>query len=155
MKDLKYICVQPDDQYYTWQVHMWLESLKNRGDIDKAIVLIFTPNLIVSRQGRGIFSILTLHAFSEGTFDSGLRAMSNSSLTGVSGNETGINSILSGSVSVIRTMVVTSPLGETNLTLSPLVIASFLASDPQISTEASGENLLSREDLELLEPVPK
>ena len=43
MKDLKYICVQPDDQYYTWQVHMWLESLKNRGDIDKAIVLIFTP----------------------------------------------------------------------------------------------------------------
>lgn len=44
MKDLKYICVQPDDQYYTWQVHMWLESLKNRGESDKAIVLIFTPN---------------------------------------------------------------------------------------------------------------
>jgi len=43
MKDLKYVCVQPDDQYYTWQVHMWLESLKNRGEIDKAIVLIFTP----------------------------------------------------------------------------------------------------------------
>lgn len=44
MKDIKYICVQPDDQYYTWQVHMWLESLKNRGESDKAIVLIFTPN---------------------------------------------------------------------------------------------------------------
>lgn len=43
MKDLKYVCVQPDDQYYTWQVHMWLESLKNRGEADKAIVLIFTP----------------------------------------------------------------------------------------------------------------
>lgn len=43
MKDLKYVCVQPDDQYYTWQVHMWLESLKNRGEVDKAIVLIFTP----------------------------------------------------------------------------------------------------------------
>ena len=43
MKDLKYICVQPDDQYYTWQVHMWLESLKKRGEVDKAIVLIFTP----------------------------------------------------------------------------------------------------------------
>ena len=44
MKDLKYVCVQPDDTYYTWQVHLWLESLKNRGDSDKAIVLIFTPN---------------------------------------------------------------------------------------------------------------
>jgi len=43
MKDLKYVCVQPDDQYYTWQVHMWLESLKNRGEVDKAVVLIFTP----------------------------------------------------------------------------------------------------------------
>jgi len=44
MKDLKYVCVQPDDSYYTWQVHMWLESLKNRGESDKAIVLIFIPN---------------------------------------------------------------------------------------------------------------
>ena len=44
MKDLKYVCVQPDDQYYTWQVHMWLESLRNRGESDKAIVLIFTPS---------------------------------------------------------------------------------------------------------------
>ena len=44
MKDLKYVCVQPDDTYYTWQVHLWLESLRNRGDSDKAIVLIFTPN---------------------------------------------------------------------------------------------------------------
>ena len=43
-KELKYVVVQPDDTYYTWQVHMWLESLKNRGDSDKAIVLIFTPN---------------------------------------------------------------------------------------------------------------
>ena len=43
-KELKYVAVQPDDQYYTWQVHMWLESLKNRGESDKAIVLIFTPN---------------------------------------------------------------------------------------------------------------
>jgi len=44
MKDLKYVCVQPDDSYYTWQVHMWLESLKNRNESDKAIVLIFIPN---------------------------------------------------------------------------------------------------------------
>lgn len=44
MKDLKFICVQPDDIYYTWQVHMWIESLKEIGYSNKAIVLIFTPN---------------------------------------------------------------------------------------------------------------
>ena len=43
MKDLNFICAQPDDTYYTWQVHLWLESLKNIGHVDKAIVLIFTP----------------------------------------------------------------------------------------------------------------
>lgn len=43
MKDLKFICVQPDDTYYTWQVHLWLESLKEIGKSDKAIVLVFTP----------------------------------------------------------------------------------------------------------------
>ncbi len=43
MKELKYICAQPDDTYYTWQVNLWLESLKERGDSDKAIVLIFIP----------------------------------------------------------------------------------------------------------------
>ena len=43
MKDLKYICAQPDDTYYTWQVHLWLESLRQRNESDKAIVLIFIP----------------------------------------------------------------------------------------------------------------
>jgi hypothetical protein len=43
MKELKFICVQPDDDYYTWQVHLWLESLRNIGHSDKAIVLIFIP----------------------------------------------------------------------------------------------------------------
>lgn len=43
MKQLKFICVQPDDQYYTWQVHMWLESLREIGQSDKAQVLVFTP----------------------------------------------------------------------------------------------------------------
>ena len=43
MKDLKFICAQPDDTYYTWQVHAWMESLKQLGHSDKAIVLIFTP----------------------------------------------------------------------------------------------------------------
>lgn len=44
MKELRYICAQPDDSYYTWQVHMWLESLRNRGESHKAIVLLFIPN---------------------------------------------------------------------------------------------------------------
>lgn len=43
MKDLKFICAQPDDTYYTWQVHTWLESLRNIGHSNKAIVLIFIP----------------------------------------------------------------------------------------------------------------
>ena len=44
MKDLKFICAQPDDTYYTWQVHAWLESLKALGHSDKAIVLVYTPS---------------------------------------------------------------------------------------------------------------
>lgn len=44
MKDLKFLCVQPDDHYYVWQVHTWLESLKNIGKSDKAIVIVFTPD---------------------------------------------------------------------------------------------------------------
>ena len=43
MKDLKFIQACPDDNYYTWQVHTWLESLRNIGKSDKAISLIFTP----------------------------------------------------------------------------------------------------------------
>ena len=42
-KELKFVTAQPDDTYYTWQVHMWLESLKKIGQVDKAIVLIYTP----------------------------------------------------------------------------------------------------------------
>jgi hypothetical protein len=43
MREFKFICAQPDDTYYTWQVHLWLESLRAIGHSDKAIVLIFTP----------------------------------------------------------------------------------------------------------------
>jgi len=43
MKDLRFICAQPDDTYYTWQVHAWVESLKKLGYSDKATVLIFIP----------------------------------------------------------------------------------------------------------------
>jgi hypothetical protein len=44
MKELKFLCAQPDDDYYLWQVHLWIESLKNIGHSDKAIVLVFTPS---------------------------------------------------------------------------------------------------------------
>lgn len=43
-KDLKFVCCQPDDTYYTWQVHLWLESLRKLGQSDKAVILIFIPN---------------------------------------------------------------------------------------------------------------
>ena len=43
MKDLRFISVQPDDTYFTWQVHLWLESLKEIGQSDKAIVLLYIP----------------------------------------------------------------------------------------------------------------
>jgi hypothetical protein len=43
MKELKFITICPDDTYYTWQVHLWLESLKNINQSDKAIILLFVP----------------------------------------------------------------------------------------------------------------
>ncbi len=43
MKDLRFICVQPDDVYYTWQVHAWIEGLKELGYSDRATVIVFTP----------------------------------------------------------------------------------------------------------------
>ncbi len=43
MKQLHFVCVQPDDTYFTWQVHLWLESLREQGNSDKAIVLLFVP----------------------------------------------------------------------------------------------------------------
>lgn len=43
MKDLKFIQACPDDTYYTWQVNLWMESLKEIGHSDKAINLIFSP----------------------------------------------------------------------------------------------------------------
>lgn len=43
MKELKFIQACPDDVYYTWQVHLWLESLRELGHSDKAVSLIFTP----------------------------------------------------------------------------------------------------------------
>jgi len=44
MRELAFVTVCPDDTYYTWQVHLWLESLREIGMSDKAVALIFTPN---------------------------------------------------------------------------------------------------------------
>ena len=44
MKDLKIVQSCPDDDYYLWQTHLWMESLKEKGLSHKAISLIFTPD---------------------------------------------------------------------------------------------------------------
>lgn len=42
-RELKIMCVQPDDFYFLWQVHLWIENLRNLGLSDKAVILVFTP----------------------------------------------------------------------------------------------------------------
>lgn len=42
-RELKFLTVCPDDTYYTWQVHLWLESLKKLNKSQDAIVLLFVP----------------------------------------------------------------------------------------------------------------
>src|SRR5690349_12742190 len=41
MKELQFIQACPDDDYYIWQVNLWLESITSKGY--KATSLIFTP----------------------------------------------------------------------------------------------------------------
>lgn len=43
MKELQFIQACPDDDYYLWQVNLWLESLRNIGHSQLATSLIFTP----------------------------------------------------------------------------------------------------------------
>ena len=66
MKDLKFICAQPDDTYYTWQVHLWLESLREIGHSDKAIVLIFIPSY--REQNKKWDQIISLYPEAEFNF---------------------------------------------------------------------------------------
>lgn len=42
-RELKFCTTMPTDTYFSWQVHLWLESLKNIGHSNKAIVLLFSP----------------------------------------------------------------------------------------------------------------
>lgn len=44
MKDVVYLTICPCDVYYTWQVNLWLESLRDLGLSEQAMVLVFTPN---------------------------------------------------------------------------------------------------------------
>jgi hypothetical protein len=44
MRDLVFMQCAPCDDYYWWQTHLWLESLKSIGKSNKAVSLIFTPN---------------------------------------------------------------------------------------------------------------
>lgn len=42
-KDFKFMTCCPDDTYFTWQVHLWLDNLKQINQSENAIVLIFIP----------------------------------------------------------------------------------------------------------------
>jgi len=64
--------------------------------------------------------------------------MSNSSLTGISEKEMGMNSNPSAVVSVILAIAVTSLVGDVTLTLSLGAMPRRLASYSLISTNASG-----------------
>lgn len=66
MKELRFICCQPDDTYYTWQVHLWLESLKEIGHSDKATVLVFIPNY--REQNKKWDQIISLYPEAEFKF---------------------------------------------------------------------------------------
>ena len=71
------------------------------------------------------------------------------------GNAMQLKSIPAGNVSVTLTVVVTSPAGETALTISPSLYPRCLASFSLISIQVCGENFFSRDALELLIPLPK
>lgn len=43
MRELAYVCAQPTDKYFVWQVGMWLQSLTNIGEVNKAHVLLYNP----------------------------------------------------------------------------------------------------------------
>lgn len=42
-RELKFMTCCPDDTYFTWQVHLWLDNLKQMGQSENAVVLIFIP----------------------------------------------------------------------------------------------------------------
>ena len=85
MRDAKFICCQPDDNYYIWQVHMWLESLRNLNLSHKAIVLIFVPNF--REQNKNWQKIINLYPEAEFYFQK---------------DENNINNLISLYIPIIR-----------------------------------------------------
>jgi len=67
MRDLRFVTVHPDDNYFTWQCHLWLESLRNIGQSNKAVVLIFTPKYREQNKER-FKKIIDLYPESEFAF---------------------------------------------------------------------------------------
>lgn len=69
MRDLKFIQACPSDIYYTWQVHLWLESLKEIGHSDKAISVIFTPkgreNRVKWKQIEDLYPEAEFHFYAD------------------------------------------------------------------------------------------
>jgi len=58
MRELAFVTVCPDDTYYTWQVHLWLESLRELGKSDRAVVIVATLLLIaVVSMGYGVYKL--------------------------------------------------------------------------------------------------
>jgi hypothetical protein len=42
-RECKFMTCCPDDTYFTWQVHLWLDNLKQLGKSEDAVVLLFIP----------------------------------------------------------------------------------------------------------------
>ena len=42
-RKLRFVQVCPDDDYFIWQTHLWLESLRNLDKSNSAISLVFNP----------------------------------------------------------------------------------------------------------------
>lgn len=42
-REMKFMTCCPDDTYFTWQVHLWLDNLKKMGKSGDAVVLLFIP----------------------------------------------------------------------------------------------------------------
>lgn len=69
MRELKFLQACPSDIYYTWQVHLWLESLRNIGQSDKAISVIFTPkgreNITKWKQVQDLYPEAEFHFYND------------------------------------------------------------------------------------------
>lgn len=63
-KELKFITCAPDDTYFTWQVHLWLNNLKRLNKSQDAVVLLFIP---VNRKRNSKWNQI-MELFPETTF---------------------------------------------------------------------------------------